>query len=139
MRRKCVGKKRRLPHWQPPSIGLSLALTRSEGGNGARFLIGNLNLSILALIAHDILLQCGQETLGMLGSQDDTALDGGLGHAGQHPRKVEDKVARRVGDDGKVGILSLRHLGRQLYLQSLLLLFLFVHCCIVFNEFEVQK
>ena len=113
---------------QTGSSGLALA-AHIEGSDGAALLcLGHLDGSEGALIAHDILLKSGQEALGMLGSQDDAAAHLGLGQAGEHASKIYDELARRMGDDSEIGIFALRLVGCQLNLQSLLLLFVFVHC-----------
>ena len=109
---------------------LSLSLVSTERRDGSRFLLWQFDGTIGALIAHDVLLQGAEQALGVLGCQDDTTLDLGLRHTGQHPGEVDDEVGARVCDDGKVSILSLRHVGRQFYLQSLLLVVLILFHCL---------
>ena len=50
-----------------------------------------------------------------------------LGHTRQYPCKIDHEVTATMRYDGKVGILSLRHLLWQFYLQSLLLFLVLVH------------
>lgn len=80
-----------------------------------------------ALVAHDVLLQGGEQALGMLGSQNDAALHLRLGYAGQHPGKVDDEIAAGMGDNSEVGIFTLCHVLWQFELQlSWLRIVLFV-------------
>ena len=72
---------------------LGLTFVGSKRRNGTRFLIGNLDLSVLALITHDILLQGSKQAFGMLRGEDDTTFHVGFWNAGQYAGKVKHKVA----------------------------------------------
>ena len=52
----------------------------------------DLDRSELTLVAHDIILQRTEQSLGMLGSQDHTAPDGTFRYSGEDAREVDDEV-----------------------------------------------
>ena len=64
----------------------------------------------------------------MLRCQDHATLHLCLRHTRQHPGEINDEVTTRMGDDGKVNILTLRHFLWQFQLQTLLLILFLVHC-----------
>ena len=103
--------------------GSCLTALHVERGDGAALVAGrlrHLDLAEGALIAHDVLLQGTEEALGVLGSEDDAAAYLSLRQAREHAGEVDDELAARVGDDGKVGVLALSLVGGNLYLQPLL-------------------
>jgi len=108
------------------SFSLGFALANVERGDGAWLLVGYLYLPELTLIAHDVLLQCHEQTLGVLRCKDDTAAYLRLWNARKNAGEVNHEVAAGVGYDGKVCVFALRCLLWQLYLELPLLLFVFV-------------
>ena len=72
-------------------------------------------------------LKSTQQAFCMFGGQDYTTTYLSLGHTRQYPCEIDHEVTAAMRDDGKVGILSLRHLLWQFYLQTLLLLLVLVH------------
>ena len=121
--------------------GSGLALAHIEGGDGARpglFLVGQLYLAELALIAHDVLLQGHEQAFGVLGGEDNAALNLRLGHTGQYACEVEHEVAAGMGDEGEDGRFALGCLLGQLYLELALLVFVFVHFCFKYFWFKLS-
>ena len=117
-----------------PAPGSGLALADLEGRDSAALLgLGHLNLSEGALIAHDVLLEGGQQALGVLRGQDDAAAHLSLLQPGQHTGKIDDKLRRGVRDNSQVGILALGLVGGQFYLETLFLLIVLVHICLLFK------
>ena len=64
----------------------------------------------IRLVATHVLLQGEEQTFGVLGGEDNAADHFGFGQAGEHLRKVEDKLRHGVCDNCKVGVLALCHL-----------------------------
>lgn len=110
-----------LKHRLPPSIyfftASRFALSHVKWRDGAGFLVGDGDGTKLMLITHDILLQGKEQTLGMLRSKDNATLHHGLGETGEHTGKINDEVATGMGDNGKIGIVSLGHIGGQIQLE----------------------
>ena len=93
---------------------LCFTFRQVEGSNRTGILTGDSDGAELFLIAHDILLKCGQQALCVLWSQYHAALHLSLRQTGQRTCKVYDEIAARVRDDGEISILSLRHFLWQL-------------------------
>ena len=77
------------------------------------------------LVLHNVVLESKEQALGVLGSEDDAALDVGLGHAGQDADKIQHYLGTAVRDDGQVGISSLCHLGREFNFQLVVVVLIF--------------
>ena len=71
----------------------------------------------------DILLQGAQQTLGVLGREDDAALHACLLHAGHHGSKVDHKLRGGVVDQGEIRVDTFGNLLIELNLQACLLNF----------------
>ena len=91
---------------------LRLALGELVGSDAAGGLIGDADGTEGLLITHDVLLKGTEKALGMLGSENNAALDLGFSNAWQHTGEVEDEIAAGMSDNGEVGVLALRHLLR---------------------------
>ena len=95
-----------------------------DGSSGTGLLtLLQLDFAKLLFILLQVVLQGEEESLGVFGSHDDTAAHFGFLHAGHHADEVENELAGRVGEDGEVAIHALCHLGLQLNLKLLVLLF----------------
>ena len=90
----------------------------------------------LLLIFLDIVSQCSDETLGVLGCEDDARLDLGLWDAWHETHIVDDKLLIGVCYDRKVRIYPLGYLLGQFYI-DLILLFGVLHlvCHIAICDF----
>ena len=81
----------------------------------------DLDFCDITLIASNILLQREQQSLGVLGREDYAALDISLLQSGERSGEVNDKLRRRVRNDGQVGIVTLGYLLGQVDLNALFL------------------
>lgn len=108
------------PFW---FLVFNLRLSHLGAGLGRLLRRGDFDFAHAAFVTHDVLLQRTEQALGMLGREDDAALDTGLLHAGQHRGEIEDELRRRVGYDCQVGVMALRHLLVQLDVEPELLCF----------------
>jgi hypothetical protein len=118
----------------------ALCLAGAERSNGvALWHLGHLrqfDLSKLLLLAGDVLLQGKEQALGVLRSHDHSTED--LRRSdGEHVREVDDKLAGGVVDHRQVAILAGSHLGFQLYLY--LLFVVFCHNSISFYSFIIKR
>lgn len=105
---------------------LRFSLRNVKRGYRPGLLIGYFDGSELPFVAEDVLLERPEQPLGVFRRQDDAALHLRLRHTGQHPCEIDHEIAAAVRDDGEVSILSLCHVVWQFYLQSLLLVVLFL-------------
>ena len=104
-------------------------------GDGALLLIGDFNFSESLLILIYVLLQSLQETLGMLGSHDNTTAHLRLSQPREDAREVEHEVGVRVSYEGEVGVNAYAYFWGESNLY--LWVFLFFHF-IMFLKF-IQK
>ena len=105
--------------------GFSL-VAGDERRYGACGSVGQPDDSILLLIPCDILLERHEESLGMLGCEDDTTSHLGLLESWHHLCEVDDEFRTRVRDEGEIGIDALCHFRGHLYLQLFSLLFILI-------------
>lgn len=71
---------------------LRLTLADIERRNGAWRLVGNGDLTELTFIAHYILLQSHEQTLGVLRCKNDAAAYLCLGYSGKYAGKIEYEI-----------------------------------------------
>ena len=100
------------------SLVFNLCFPHLGAGPGSVLGRRNLDFAHAAFVTHDVLLQRTEQPLGMLGREDDAALDAGFLHARQNSGEIEDELRSGVGDDRQVGLVALRHLLVQLDVQS---------------------
>ena len=83
-----------------------------------RLLRRDVDLTYVALVACDILLQRQKKTLSMLWSEHYAALNTSLRKTWKHRCKVEDKLRCRVCDNCQVAVVALSNLLVELYLDT---------------------
>ena len=108
---------------------LCLAFGHAKGGSGAAAGLGcfvQVDGAEHLLVLIYIVLEGVEQALGVLGGEDDAALDVGLGHAGEDADEVENHLGGGVGDDGQVGVDAFGYLGREFNLK-LIVVFLIFH------------
>src|SRR5699024_5273080 len=68
----------------------------------------NDDLTVHALVTHDILLQRHQQALGMFRREDDAALDLRFGNGRHDSREIDDELRSGMRDDGEIRVVALR-------------------------------
>ena len=71
-----------------------------------------LDLSKLLFVTLDVLLNGVGQKLHMRRGHDDARVNGGFGSAGNHAGKIDKELGGAVGNQGEVGIDSLRQVFR---------------------------
>ena len=99
-------------------------LTLAAGGLSALGLLAD-DFAEGLLVLRDVVAEGEEEVLGVLGAHDDAAHDLGLGHVGSHGDVVKEEFVGAVGDYGEIAVVAAGHLGGELDLELVFLLFHF--------------